>query len=231
MKKDNVFWGVILVLAAVYVLTSSMGLMPDVNVVRLVAGVICVMVFCKSMYRLEFGGILFSAAIFVILFKGQFGIETLSSWSVLCAALLGSIGLDMIFGKSLKRKKEKNCFCGKSGETVVGSEVILDAGAFNGYKRSVSSDDFQKACIRAKFSGVEVSFDDAIIQSGFAVIDLDVAFSGVQIYIPKSWTLVNETQCVFGGFEEHTVPYSGESGPVITISGNVKFAGVEVYRI
>ena len=35
MKKDNVFWGVVLILAAVYIIINSFGFMPDVSVVRL----------------------------------------------------------------------------------------------------------------------------------------------------------------------------------------------------
>ena len=31
MKKDNVFWGVILILAAVYIIINSLGFMPDVS--------------------------------------------------------------------------------------------------------------------------------------------------------------------------------------------------------
>ncbi len=234
MKKDNVFWGVILVLAAIYIIINSLGFMPDVNVVRLAIGVICIMVFCKSVYRIEFGGMLFAAAVFAITFDEQLGITALTPWPVLCAALLGSIGLDMIFGKHAKLKKnakKNNSFTEVEGGYVSGDEVVLNAGIFNGYKKTVSSDDFKKASVFAKFSGVEISFDDAVIQGGTAVIDLDVAFSGVELYIPKSWTVVNETDCMFGGFEEHRSQYNGEEGPTVTIRGNVRFSGVEVYRL
>nr|MBP3598680.1 hypothetical protein [Eubacterium sp.] len=235
MKKDNVFWGIILVLAAVYIIINSLGFLPDVNVVRLAIGIICVMVFCKSLYRLQFGGMLFSAAIFAITFDQQLGIEAITPWPVLCAALLGSIGLDMIFGKQIiwrnDNAKKKSSSNSVEGGYVSGEEVVLNAGIFNGYKKTVSSDDFKKASVFAKFSGVEISFDDAVIQGGTAVIDLDVAFSGVELYIPKSWTVVNETDCMFGGFEEHRSQYNGEEGPTVTIRGNVRFSGVEVYRL
>ena len=98
MKKDNVFWGVLLLLAAFYIIINNLGFMPDVNVVRLGLAVICVVVFFKSLARLEFGGMLFSLAVLAILFDSQLGITALTPWPVLIAALLGSIGLNMIFG-------------------------------------------------------------------------------------------------------------------------------------
>ncbi len=235
MKKDNVFWGVILVLAAIYIIVNSLGFMPDVNVVRLAVGIICVMVFCKSLYRLQFGGMLFSAAIFAITFDNQLGITAITPWPVLCAALLGSIGLEMIFGKQVirgnKNAKKNSSFNSVEGGFVSGEEVVLNAGVFNGYKKTVSSDDFKKASIYAKFSGAEISFDDAVIQSGSAIVDLDVIFSGVEVYIPKSWIVVNETDCMFGGFEEHRSQYAGEEGPTVIFRGSVRFSGVEIYRL
>ena len=98
MKKDNVFWGVLLVLAAVYIIINNLGFMPDVDVVRLGLGILCVVVFIKSLSGPEFGGMLFSLAILAILFDSQLGITAITPWPVLMAALLGSIGLNMIFG-------------------------------------------------------------------------------------------------------------------------------------
>ena len=48
MKKDNIFWGVLLLLAAVYILAHSLGFTPDISLMRIVIGIICVMCFIKS---------------------------------------------------------------------------------------------------------------------------------------------------------------------------------------
>ena len=73
--------------------------------------------------------------------------------------------------------------------------------------------------------------DNAVIQSGSAVIDLSVYFSGVDIYIPSNWHVVNNTDCSFGGVEEHHVSGVAEDGPTLVMEGKVRFAGVEIYRI
>lgn len=230
MKKDNVFWGVILVLAAVYIIINNLGFMPDVNVVRLAVGIICVVVFFKSLFRIEFGGMLFSLAILAILFDDQLGITAITPWPVLVAALLGSIGLEMIFGNRVKKIKRKEKVSGDAeSEFVSGDEVVIN-GMFNGYKKTISSDNFTKARISCKFGGMEISFDDAVIQGGTAVVNLDLAFSGVEFYIPQSWKIENHTEGIFGGFDEHRSSGS-EEGPTIIFEGNVRFSGVEIYRL
>ncbi len=233
MKKDNVFWGLLLVLAGIYIIINHLGFMPDVNIMKLVVAVVCAVVFVKSVIRVEFGGMLFSLAILVILFDGELGLTAITPWPVLVAALLGSIGLDMIFGgqvRETKRKRKKDKAAGIGVDFVNGDEVLIQ-GWFNGYKKNISSDNFTKARISCKFCGMEISFDDAVIQGGTAVVDLDVSFSGVECYVPHSWKIENHTNCMFGGFDEHQGKESGVDGPTLVFEGNVRFGGVDIYRI
>lgn len=231
MKKDNVFWGVILILAAVYIIINSLGFMPDVSVVRLGVAVICGVVFFKSLAGLEFGGMLFSLAVLLILFDEQLGITALTPWPVLMAALLGSIGLNMIFGSHVMEKKKSNY--GKTeykeADYVSGDEIRI-GGMFGAFKKTISSDDFTRASVNCRFGGMEISFDDAVIQGGQAVVQLDISFSGVEFYIPQSWKVENHTEGKFGGFHEHR-SHSSNEGPTIVFEGNVTFSGVEIYRI
>ena len=231
MKKDNVFWGVVLILAAVYIIINSFGFMPDVSVVRLGVSVICGVVFFKSLAGLEFGGMLFSLAILLILFDDQLGITEITPWPVLMAALLGSIGLNMIFGNRVmglkKSKYGPSEF--KEADYVSGDEIRI-GGMFGAYKKNISSDNFTKASVSCRFGGMEISFDDAVIQSGSAVVRLNVFFSGVEFYIPQSWKVENRTEGMCGGFHEHR-SHSSDEGPTIVFEGNVTFSGVEIYRI
>lgn len=230
-KKDNVFWGVLFILAAVYIIINNFGFAPDVNVVKLVVAILCVVVFFKSLYhRVEFGGMLFSLAILAILFDDELGISAITPWPVLVAALLGSIGLSMIFGNHPRTHRRKGDMHSGMNESSVSGDQIVINGIFNGYKKNISSDHFTKADVSCKFCGMEISFDDVMIQDGSAVVNLELYFSGVEIYIPYSWKIVNNTDCVFGGFDEHRAG-NGEEGPTLVFEGNVRFSGVDIYRI
>lgn len=231
MKKNNVFWGVLLVIAAICIIVSRLGFMPNINVIHLVIAVFCVVTFVKSLMKMKFAEMLFSLAVLAIIFDDYLGITALTPWPVLMAALLGSIGLNMIFGNREKeRRKQKEAELGFKGSEFVSGEEIVINGMFNGYKKTISSDNFMRAKIKCRFCGMELSFDDAVIQGGTAYVDLDVSFSGVEIYIPQSWKIEDQTDSVFGGFEEHRPP-SVETGPTLVFTGNIRFGGVEVYRI
>lgn len=233
MKKDNVFWGLLLILAGVYILANHLGFLPDVNVVKIVIAVFCVVIFIKSTVRLEFGGMLFPLAILVILFNRELGLTAITPWPVLIAALFGSIGLNLIFGgpaRVHRKGKNPSVFSSASGESVSGEEIWIH-GSFNGYKKNISSNNLKKVEISCKFCGMEVSFDDAVIQNGTAVVDLDVSFSGLECYVPHSWKIVNHTSCVFGAFDEHRGKEEPDSGVTLVFEGNVRFGGVDLYRI
>ena len=156
MKKDNIFWGVLLLLAAVYILAHSLGFTSDISLMRIVIGIICLMCFVKAAIRLEFWGMLFSLAILLIMFEHVLGIEALTPWPVLWAALFGSIGLNMIFGSRVKeyrnRKLHRHVETHSKGTAdgnasdVDGDSVIL-TGVFNGTKKNINYNALQKAVI------------------------------------------------------------------------------------
>ena len=40
MNKDNLFWGVVFLMAAIYILMRSIGMAPDVSIVRIIIGLL-----------------------------------------------------------------------------------------------------------------------------------------------------------------------------------------------
>lgn len=166
MNKDNLFWGVVFLMAAIYILMRSVGMAPDVSIVRIIIGLLCITGFIKAAIDLEFGGMLFSLAILFIVFRRYIGLESMSSWSILMAALFGTIGLNMLFGdhasayrnrKRAKRygeqfERQQEQYEGQMGENtdtsgasqgfydsnMQGEHIVL-SGLFNGTKKNLQS--------------------------------------------------------------------------------------------
>ena len=164
MNKDNLFWGVVFLMAAIYILMRSVGMAPDVSIVRIIIGLLCITGFIKAAIDLEFGGMLFSLAILFIVFRRYIGLESMSSWSILMAALFGTIGLNMLFGdhasayrnrKRAKRygeqfERQQEQYEGQMGENtdtsgasqgfydsnMQGEHIVL-SGLFNGTKKNL----------------------------------------------------------------------------------------------
>ena len=102
MKKDSIFWGLILILAGVFLVISKLGYFPDINVFSLLLTVFLVVVIVKSLIKVNFAGVLLPIAFICIIYDKQLGVTVITTWTVLIAALLGSIGLSMIFHKKIK---------------------------------------------------------------------------------------------------------------------------------
>ena len=54
MKKESIFWGVLFILAGIFLIISKLGYFPDVNVFSLLLTVFLVVVIGKSLRHLNF---------------------------------------------------------------------------------------------------------------------------------------------------------------------------------
>lgn len=239
--KSKVFWGMLLLLLAAYLIVGQLGYLPEVGVITIILTGVCIAAFVHGIAHAGFGEMLFSLAFTAILYDEQLGITAITPWTVLLAALLGTIGLNLIFGKMKKkyRKKKDVEWYGKRSYTIEGGAVDLgnDDGenieidsCFGSAIRYVSSEDFRCARIDARFSGVTVYFDNAKVPNGNATIDINASFSGTELYVPGNWQIINHLDSTFGGLEEKNKKM-GETSVVLTLEGKVIFAGVTVYYL
>ena len=63
-----------------------------------------------------------------------------------------------------------------------------------------------------------------------AVLRLDVSFSGLEIYIPRSWNVENRTNVFLGGVENRKYGDKIYTNTLI-LTGDVKLSGVEIHYI
>lgn len=252
IRSKNIFWGLFLLLAAVFLVVSRLGFLEGFGVVSILFAIFWVAILIEGVIRLSFGKILFSLAFLSIIFDEQLGIEAITPWVVLAAALLGTIGLNMIF----KRKKHYSYdgdWNKHYGDKIVDVEIDTEADAdmydeakrqanglsgnkiffrtnFGSAVKYVNSDNFEFAALECSFGAMKVFFDNATIQNGNATIELDVSFGGVELYLPKHWSVVNQTDTAFGGVDEKN-HNSTNGSPVVTLTGDVNFAGVTIIYV
>lgn len=239
--KKNYFWGLFLVLAAIYLIISRLGYLPAVGVFTVIATIICIAAFVHSLLHLSFGGMLFPLAFISILYDKQLGITAITPWTVLLAALLGTIGLNLIFSKTKWKYKWKRNWDhhGKhkiagndhfeNGENIEGEYVYMKS-SFGSLLRYVTSDNLRYAELEANFSGVKIYFDNAKVPSGNATLNLDVNFSGIEIFVPENWKIINHLGSSFGGVSEKGKTPSGET-VTLTLEGENSFSGITVYYV
>ena len=114
MKKEKTFWGILFIAAAIFLIVNRLGLIPDINIWKIIFTVLVGALLIKSIVKRDITGILFSIAFVCIIFDRELGIEALTPWTVLAAAALGSIGFSML----CKPKKHVSYTCGEQNSAT-----------------------------------------------------------------------------------------------------------------
>jgi predicted membrane protein len=232
MKKENLLWGILLILGGMLLIVSKLGYLGDVNSFNILVAAVLAVICVKNLFKLNFYGILFPIAFIGILFDKELGITALTPWTILIAALLGSIGLSLIFGKGnpfVNIKHESDNFDYKIID-IEDEKKIRFKTSFGASIKYINSEDFQHAELDCKFGSMKVYFDNAIIQNGKAIVRLNAAFSGIELFIPNEWKVENQIHETLSGLDEKNKS-QGVGNITLTLVGNVSFSGIEIIYI
>lgn len=233
-NKTNIFWGVVLVILAVLVVVSEMGFIEGVGLWTIVFSIVFGAALIHGIVKFDFAQILFSIAFLCIVWDDMLGITKITPWPILLAALLGSIGCNLIFGnskgRSYKKKYEKTIgdFDTKI-EQESGEEVDCSV-TFSSTVKYINSSDLKNVNVSASFGAVSLYFDNAAVPSGEVLVNINASFAGVELFIPRDWCVTNQVNCMFGGIDEENRG-SGVNAVKVVLVGAVNFAGVEITYI
>ena len=205
MKSSKVFWGIFFILAAVYVVISKFGILPDIGVFSIILTVFFLWLFVEGIRNVNFWEILFSIAFICIIYDEPLGITALTPWTVLGAAFLGSIGLSLIFGGKKRKWKTVTGNVGTSSSEQYTGEEIRCENSFGSAIRYINSDNFRRAAIENNFGETN-------------------------LYIPKEWKIQNNLDRSFGAIRE-TGSSIGTSSTVLYLNGSANFGEIHLHYI
>ena len=231
MKKK--FWGVLLVLAAIALVISRLGLKYSVP-----------LGFWQVVGTLFFGAGLIEG---LIIYQDQLNLRSVGSWTILGAALLITIGLNMIFkqhfqfwyenvssGKNYiingdNGKEEESKEYEEFTENEVGSTIKVSS-FLNTTSRYVQSQNLRRIDVKANLSDVNLYLDNAMLQDGHATIKVDVSLGDVNIYVPRSWDVNNSVDAFLADVKFVGMP-SGEGTQNLKVEGSVRLGDVKIYYV
>lgn len=225
MKKENIFWGILLILASLGLVLNKLGFFVGINAFSIIATIFLVGVIIKSVKTLEFGGILFPIAFICILYDDILGITAITPWTVLIAAALGTAGLYMIFYNSRHERHRKLLTDGN----VITGKADIDS-CFGSTIKYIKSEEFEFTSVDLSFANAKIYFDNTPLKNGRGEILFDLSFAGAELYIPKGWTVVNKTENNFSGVKENNLGEKTEEN-VLTLVGELSFAGITINYI
>ena len=232
-NSGKIFWGLLFILAAAYLVACKFWSLPSISIFTILLTVFLVTIIIKGIKHVNFWEILFPIAFLCILYDEPLGITTLTPWTVLGAALLGSIGLY----KMIKPKKEMHFEFeydsdkpGVSSSEQCTGENIKFENHFGESIKYINSDNFCNGHFENNFGSLSVYFAHAIIQNGTATAYVENHFGEIQLYIPKEWKVVNNLEHTFGSIDE-SGRQEGSSASTLILKGETSFGAIEIHYI
>lgn len=144
----------------------------------------------------------------LIIYQDQLNLRSVGSWTILGAALLITIGLNMIFKQRFQFwyenvSSDKNYIIyGDDGKTEEGKgdeefteneagSTIKVSSFLNTTSRYIQSQNLRRIDVKSNLSDVNLYLDNAMLQDGHATIKVDISLGDVNIYVPRSWEVNN----------------------------------------
>lgn len=231
-KGRNIFWGVLLILAAVAFIAGKLGFFEGIGVWTIVFSIALVGIFINGIVNRSFWEMLLAIAFLIIVNDELLHLEAITPWPVLGAALLMAAGLSLLFpgfqkksGWSMEDDDWEQMTVDE--ERREGAEIYLKTtfGStvkyLTGEVESVNAD--------CTFGSEEIYFSDAILPNAVATARVNVSFGKVVLHVPENWSVVDNTSRAFAGGSE-----TGGNGAAVNtlyVDGKVSFGTLVIHRI
>lgn len=233
MKNKNIFWGIIFILAAAFVLLSNFGFFEGIHVTKLLITLLLVYFIVINIPNRDFFGILIPIAFICILYDEQLHLTAITPFPILAAAVFGSIGLSFIFPKKPRIQSwSESDFGNSSTADRLNDSDVNCCISFAGTTKYIDTPDFHRAYLKCSFGSLKVYFDHAQIAGDSAEIYVENAFGETVLYLPKEWNVTVSATTSFGDIEEiHKMAVPSNAVPRVIVRGNISFGDCKIYYI
>lgn len=231
----SVFWGVLLLLGAAALVVGRLGYLEGIGVWSILFSVFLAGCLINGLMDRSFGEILFSLAFLIIVNDRLLNLEAITPGPVLGAALLGTIGLNLLFPRFRKWERNVNMQKGDHegmenvSEEKSGGDSVTYGNVFSGSVKYLYGE-ISHVNAENVFGTLQIYFTDASPKGGIATLVAENVFGTMVLYVPSSWRVVLSTENVFGGTREqgHCDP-AGTT--VLYIRGEVVFGNLQIKYI
>lgn len=210
-RTKKILWGLAFLLAAALLIAGNFYAIRVSDLLIMLAMVIFLV---EGIRHRSFALILFPIAVILIINRERLGIPELSAWSVLAAALFGSIGLSVLFPherwhwKSMVNHSMAGVYQEKRGEIA---EEVVQGGSGEEIRLENSFADTAKyfngvmpreVRLENSFGCMSVYFDNAVMQNHEAHVHATSSFGNIVIHVPAAWRVILWENSAFGSIKE-----------------------------
>jgi predicted membrane protein len=243
-RTKSVLNGILLIVLAACLIMWKLNIFnlpvafAEVSVVGLIIAAIMVIAVIQNIIDLNYGGIFIPLAVIAIIFDKPLGIEAITPWIVIIAAILLTIAFNMIFPtkKHGWHKKQSDWSKGKFTENSSEDEngrFIMHSTKFGSSTKYIRSNQLEQADLSSQFGQLSVFFDQAQVPTGNVTINVSASFGEMDLYIPKNWNVHNKVNASFGDCDDRCSQFCEvtEDQVQCVINGSVSFGELQLIRI
>ena len=228
MKKSRLFWGTLFIVVAILLIVTQLGIINiQISMLDLLLTIFFGVSAIWSLFHKRITGFLFSIAFLAIIYDKPLGIEAITPWTVLLATTLLSIGCHILFQPRKTHKHDYELF--EDIETI-NDEKIKAETYFGTTIKYINTSHLKSASIKNICGMMKVYFDHADIQEQEATLELNVSCAMLDLYVPKTWYIIDQTDGIFS-----SIDYKNKDGDTIThkiiLKGKVNLSEVKIYDI
>ncbi len=237
----QIFWGIFFLACAGFVVADQLGVWTyKLGFWAIVGTIIFALSLIDGLVNRRITESVFSIAFLLMIFAQPLKLTHLVPWTILLAALLVSIGLEIIFRnrfhtivyanhkiKKLKNQREKitgNIFTdttnNENGAHVVVDQSLSDAA------RYIHSKNLETIDVNSRMGDVALYLDDAEAAGDQVTMNLNITMTDLTIYLPLAWEINSDLTPTFGDFEVDGNSKGG--GPTLFITGRANMSDIEV---
>ena len=224
----KIAWGIFLMGAAILVIANACY--GFIEFFPLICAVIIAPMVIESLIHLNFVGVFIPIALLGIVFEKPLGIQAITPWPILAAAVLLTIGFSILFHKHNKWFGRMHFDSSETFEDVLEDDMVCTV-KFGASTKFIKSENFEKAYLNCSFGSIKAYFDDAKLSPNGALLRIDASFSGVELFIPKHWRVENGASAFAAGVDEKSRNVPDSNSPLLKITGNLSFSGIEIYYV
>lgn len=228
MKKNNILWGLILILLALSIILKELKIIfIDIYDLKIIAALLIGYLAFKSLLKKNFFAAFFYLG-FIIYLNPQNIFPNISLFKILFVAILLGIGFNLLFSPTIKKRvfifndsrsgKRKEYYSENSEYYSENNDKVSFETIFSQATRYVYSDDLTDLELSTVFGSLKIYLDQATINPA-AKIEIENIFAKTEIYVPKDYYIKTNATTVFGNINEINPPTSYTK--TITLTGDI----------
>jgi predicted membrane protein len=136
--------------------------------------------------------------------------------------LIVLVGLRLVWGGMTQRAREAAASATDSAARISSFAML------GGSEHKSTAVDFRGGDVTAILGGSKIDLRNAGLKSGDAVIDTFAMWGGIEIIVPRTWSVSVQGTPILGAYEDKTDQHPDSGGPRLVVRGVVIMGGVEI---